>query len=42
MEQHRALLEKKEAKGRKIGEMRRIWLNHDREPVESLFNSLTA
>jgi hypothetical protein len=35
-----AIIEKHEVKGKKISEMRRIFLNKDKEPVESLYGSM--
>ena len=37
---HNALMDKHAMKEQKIGEMKRIWLNHNKEPVESLYGSL--
>lgn len=35
-----AIVEKKLNKDKKVGEMKRIWLNHDKQPVEQLYGSL--
>jgi len=40
LDKKQAIIEKHEVKGKKISEMRRIFLNKDKEPVESLYGSM--
>jgi hypothetical protein len=37
---HQSLVDRQQSKEKKIGEMKRIWLNHEKQPVETLYGSL--